>query len=331
MDWNGKKVLVTGASGFVGSWLTKALIEKGADVTALSWGDISKSVLGFENMLDRLKFVKCDIRNYDDIKKVLDENSVEVLFHLAAQAIVGQANVSPIPTLQVNIQGTWNVLEAARNSKSVETVVGASTDKVYGEPVELPIRETHPLLAKYPYDTSKACADMLSRMYFEIYKLPIALTRCCNIYGGGDLNWSRIVPETVRAVILDRSPVLRSDGSPVRDFIHVDDAVNAYITLAENVHRKEVQGRAFNFGSNSPISILELVKKIIEISGKQLEPDIQGKGTPTGEISKEYLASDNAEKILDWRPQVNLEDGIKKTIDWYRRYFEWNPDAKEQS
>jgi len=169
----------------------------------------------------------------------------------------------------------------------------------------------------------------LSRMYFNIYSLPIALTRCCNIYGGGDLNWSRIIPEAVRAVILNRSPVLRSDGSPVRDFIHVDDAVNAYITLAENVHKKEVQGQAFNFGSNSPISILDLVKKIIEISGKQLKPDIQGKGTPTGEISKQYLASEKAEEILKWQPQVKLEGGIKKTIDWYTRYFEWNPAAKE--
>jgi len=299
------------------------LIEKGADVTALSWGDISKSVLGFEGMVDKIKFIKCDIRDYNAVNEALNKSSPTIVFHLAAQAIVGKANESPLPTFQVNVNGTLNLLEALRNSRNVEAIVVASTDKVYGEPIQLPITENHPLLATYPYDVSKACADIISRMYFRTYGLPIAVTRCCNIYGGGDLNFSRIVPDTVRSVILNRNPIIRSDGTPVRDFIHVDDAVRAYIVLAENIERKDVSGEAFNFGSNSPISILELVKKIIEISGKKLQPDIRGKGVPKGEISRQYLSSEKAKKLLNWQPEVKLEDGLKKTIVWYSKYFKW--------
>jgi len=332
MDWKGKRVLITGASGFVGSWLTKALIEKGADISIISlWEhEPEKSVLRFEGVLDKLKPpLVCDIRDYDAVKKVIDNSGAEILFHLAAQAIVPKANESPIPTFQTNITGTWNILEACRNAEGLEAVVVASTDKVYGEPIELPITEEHPLLAKYPYDASKACADILSRMYFHIYGLPVAVTRCCNIFGGGDLNFSRIVPETVRAVILNRSPVLRSDGSPVRDFIHVDDAVAAYMALAENLDKKGVKGQAFNFGSNAPISVLDLVKRTIKISGSSMQPDIQGKGTPKGEISRQYLASEKAKRMLGWNARVSLDEGIKKTIDWYRRYLEWNPAMKE--
>lgn len=725
MNWKDKKVLITGSSGFVGSWLTKALIEKGCDITAVALFDVNKSILGFEDVFENVKFVKCDIGRYDDLKKVFDESEPQIVFHIAAQAIVTVANNSPLETLRTNVEGTWNILEAARLTKGIERVIIASTDKVYGEPIKLPITEDHPLLANNPYDVSKACADSLARMYFNIYGLPAAVTRCfpagtlvttnymserpieelkkgnmvithynrsqpvlhtfkrmhegrlieirasglnsisctpnhkfyavrrkdllcvketgnsricriddeqsrrcrycndiinvkchremhpkwieasslelgdfvaysiadvctkdiesidildyikfngkivgntlrevkarysipryisvdkdfmtligyflaegsyikengkytglsfcfgikekeycsevvgllkrifglepfltktkerntlqirvtnkiiamlflnlcgeyawgktihrdimslpanklryllgafergdasvtkkrnsklislnivsknlsnqlwnianrcrlmpcryhvksknkkeqdriyyvygksrytrllkdnivfapikkinwtppvkcpvynlhvfgdesyfangylvhncCNIYGGGDLNFTRIVPDTVRAVILDRRPVIRSDGSPIRDFIHVDDAVTAYMALAENLHRKEVQGQAFNFGSNSPISVLDLVNKIIKVSGKKLQPDIQGKGTPKGEISRQYLASEKAKKLLGWQPHVKLDEGLKRTLDWYTEYFEWSKNAK---
>jgi len=320
-EWEDKNVLVTGATGFVGYWLTRALVDKGANVVALTYGDVAKSVLGTTGLLSKLKAVQCDIRDFESVKKVFADNGIDSCFHLAAQAIVGIANQSPVQTLEINIMGTWNILEAVRTSEGIERVAIASTDKVYGEPVKLPITEDHPLLALYPYDASKACADILSRTFAKMYGLPIGVTRCCNIYGGGDLNFSRIIPDTIRAAIENRSPIIRSDGTPVRDYIHVDDAVSAYLALAENLHRQEIKGEAFNFGSNSPITVLDLVKKIIELSGKSLQPDVQGKGKTKGEIQKQYLASEKARKLLGWTPKVGLDEGLKRTIEWYAKFF----------
>jgi CDP-glucose 4,6-dehydratase len=322
MNWEGKNVLVTGATGFVGSWLTKSLVEKKANVIALIRDHIPDSPLIYMGIYPKLKaVVEGDIIDYATVNRVFNEYDINTCIHLAAQTIVGAANRSPIPTFETNIKGTWNILEVALKSETLERIVIASTDKVYGEPIKLPITEEHPLAATYPYDASKACVEILTRAYFETYDLPVCLTRCCNIYGGGDLNFSRIVPDTIRSIILNKNPIIRSDGTPVRDFIYIDDVVNAYITLAENVDSKNVKGEAFNFGSNSPIKILDLVNKMIKISGKNLKPLIKGKGKIKGEISEQYLSSKKAKEILNWKPEVPLEDGLKKTIKWYEDFF----------
>jgi len=322
MNWKEKNVLITGTNGFVGTWLAESLINKKANVVALIRDHIPSSTLNYMGISQKLNaIVNGDITDSFTVKRVLNEYEIDTCFHLAAQTIVGVANRSPLPTFETNIKGTWNILEAALNSKTIERIVIASTDKVYGEPLKLPIKEDHPLLATYPYDASKACADILSRTYFSTYGLPIGITRCCNIYGGGDLNFSRIVPDTSRSVIFNKNPVIRSDGTPVRDFLFIGDVTAAYLTLAENLERNNVKGEAFNFGSNSPIKILDLVDKIIKVSEKNLKPIILGKGKQKGEISVQYLSNEKAEKLLKWKPKVSLEEGLKKTIKWYTNYF----------
>lgn len=331
MDWKGRNVLITGAAGFVGSWISKSLLEDGANVVAFLKEDASDILLRYSGVYPKLKAViKGDITNFDLIKKTFVDFDIDTCFHLAAQAIVGIANESPIPTFETNIKGTWNILEAARTIESVKRVVVASSDKAYGEPIKVPITEEHPLLASYPYDASKACADILSRVYSKTYGLPVGVTRCCNIYGGGDLNFSRIIPDSIRSIILNKNPVIRSDGTPVRDFIFVMDAVSGYLTLAENLERDEIKGEAFNFGSNSHITVLDLVNKIIEISGKNLKPEIIGKSKPKAEIDVQYLSSEKAEKLLSWKPEVILDEGLKEAILWYSNFFA-SPHGKEFS
>lgn len=320
MEWKNQNVFVTGANGFLGSWVTKALVEKGANVVIIVRDEIPDSPLGY--MSDVCKglvgIVSGDITDYATVERIFNEYEVNTCFHLAAQALVGVANRSPLSTFESNIKGTWNVLEAARNAKTFEGMVVASSDKAYGEHENLPYTEEYCLDALHPYDASKACTDILSRTYFNTYGLGVAVTRCANIYGGGDLNFSRIIPDTIQSILSDKNPVIRSDGTPVRDYMYIADAVNAYLTLAEKLDK--VKGEAFNFGTNSPIDVLELVNKIIKISGKtQLEPII--KGEAKGEINRQYLSSDKAEKMLGWKPEYNLEDGLRETIEWYKEYF----------
>jgi CDP-glucose 4,6-dehydratase len=322
MNWEGKNVLVTGATGFVGSWLTKSLVEKKANVIALIRDHVPDSPLIYTGTYSKLKsVVEGDIIDYGTVNRVFNEYDINICFHLAAQTIVGAANRSPLPTFETNIKGTWNILEVALKTKTLERIIIASTDKIYGEPVKLPITEDHPLSATYPYDASKACIEILTRTYFKTYGLPVGITRCCNIYGGGDLNFSRIIPDAIRSIVFNKNPIIRSDGTPVRDFIYITDVVNAYLTLAENLDKKNVKGEAFNFGSNSPIKILDLVNKIIKVSGKNLKPVIKGEGKPKGEISEQYLSSEKARKILKWEPKIPLEIGMKKTINWYENFF----------
>ena len=242
-------------------------------------------------------------------------------FHLAAQAIVVAANRSPLSTFESNIRGTWHLLEACRRTRMMRCVVVASSDKAYGRHDRLPYQEDYPLLGIHPYDASKACADILARSYFQTYGLPVSVTRCANLYGGGDLNFSRIVPDTIRAILNDRNPVIRSDGSPVRDYLYVEDAVQGYLALAGQQESANVAGEAFNFGSGRPVSVSELVSKLIALSGRtHLAPDVQGQSTP-GEIDRQYLASDKAKQLLGWQARHSLEEGLTQTLRWYENYL----------
>ena len=320
MEWKDRKVFVTGADGFIGSWVAKWLVESGADVTIIV-RDLKKSpgyrLLGIEN---KLNIVIGDIVNYDSLKRAINEAETEFCFHLAAQAIVQTATRGPLSTFESNIKGTWNLLEACRTTETVKGVVVASSDKAYGVQKTLPYTEESPLQGLFPYDASKACTDILARSYFKSFSLPVAVTRNGNVYGGGDLNWSRIIPDTIRSVLTGKELLIRSDGTPERDYMYIKDAVNAYITIAENLHRKEVQGEAFNFGTSKPVSVKNLISKIAEAAGK---PDLKPKilGQAKNEIDRQYLDSAKAKKVLGWETKYSLEQGLKETIEWYRNYF----------
>lgn len=322
--WQDRNVFVTGATGFVGSWVVKALVEKGANVTILVRDTKPKSVLKYmPDILSNLgAVITGSLTEYEVVERIFNEYEINTCFHLAAQAIVAAANRSPLSTFESNIKGTWNILEAARNAPLLEGMVVASSDKAYGDHDKLPYTEEYCLRALHPYDASKACTDILARTYFNTYGLPVVVSRCANTYGGGDLNFSRIVPDTIRSIIQDKNPIIRSDGTPIRDYMYILDAVNAFLTLAERIDDKNVLGQAFNFGTERPITVLDLVNKIIDISEKTtLKPEIKGKGKPKGEIDKQYLSIEKAKRVLGWEPQYNLDEGLKETIDWYRAYF----------
>lgn len=322
--WKGRNVFLTGANGFVGTWLAKALVDKGATVIALIRDIIPESPLEYMAVSPKLSaIVYGTTTDYDVVERTFNEYAIDTCFHLAAQAITTAANQSPPSTFESNIKGTWNVLEAARNSKTLQRIVVASSDKAYGEHDKLPYKEDFPLLASHPYDASKACTDILARTYWNTYDLPVAVSRCANIYGGGDLNFSRIVPDTIRAVLYDKRPVIRSDGTPIRDYMYVSDAVDAYLLLAERIDNPKVTGEAFNFGTEEPVSVLELVDKIIQASGKtSLEPVIKGTSKMAGEIDKQYLSITKARSVLGWDPKYDLEDGLLETISWYGKWFQ---------
>lgn len=318
--WRNRRVFITGANGFIGSWLTRALIEKGAKVSVLIKEEILGSLLNSEK--PKLKKVfKGSLVDYRLVERIFKEERPDTCFHVAAQAIVGKANQSPLPTFESNIKGTWNILEVARNN-GIGRMVVASSDKAYGEHKRLPYREDFSLSALHPYDASKACSDILARTYDHTYNLPLAVTRCSNIYGGGDINFSRIIPDAIRSILKNKNPIIRSDGSPLRDYIYIEDVVQAYLTLAEHIGERDVNGQAFNFGTGRPISVLKLVNKIIELSGrKSLRPVILGKGKLKGEIDKQYLDITKAGRLLNWKPRYSLEEGLKKTIEWYKNFL----------
>ncbi len=320
--WMKKRVLITGANGFLGSHLSIELLKRGAFVTGIikvnpECSFLSISLRQMRN--PKIKILKSDIVNFKGSLEIFKKHKPQVCLHIAAQPIVGIANKSPVPTFKANILGTWNVLEAARLC-GIGALVVASSDKAYGDQKNLPYSEDSPLLAKNPYDTSKACADMLSRTYAHVYGLPIAVTRCANIYGPGDFNFSRIIPDTIRSVINLRNPVIRSDGTPLRDYVYINDITNAYLTLAKHLCLGRIKaGEAFNFGSGYPISVLNLVKKIIKISRKRgLRPLILGKGRLKGEIDKQYLSTRKARDLLAWKCCYPLEKGLEETYKWYK-------------
>lgn len=322
--WKGRNVFITGATGFIGSWLTGTLVEKGAHVVILVRDEHPKEKSPhLEESYSKLSgIVWGDITNYGVIERIFNEYEIDTCFHLAAQAIVGVANRAPLSTFESNIKGTWNILEVARNSQMLKRLVIASSDKAYGEHEGLPYTEEYHLNAIHPYDTSKACADMLAHTYFHTYGLSVAITRCANTYGGGDLNFSRIIPDTIRSVLQGKNPVIRSDGTPVRDYLYVLDAVNAYLTLAEKMDSEEVRGQVFNFGTESPVTVLDLVNTIIRISGRtSLKPVVAGKGKTRGEIQKQYLSIEKAKRMLGWTPKYSLEKGLEETIKWYENFL----------
>lgn len=317
--WSNRRVLVTGAGGFAGSWLCKALVGAGATVVGIVRDSPGERLLELHGIRDRVDIVHGSIVDYPVVERALNEYEADTCLHLAAQAIVGAANRSPVSTFESNIRGTWNVLEACRVVGSVRSVVVASSDKAYGDQPVLPYTEAMPLNGRYPYDASKVCADVLARSYAATYGMPVAVTRCANIYGGGDFNWSRIIPGTIRALFEGDIPLIRSDGTPERDYLYVDDVVDAYLLLARHAGVEGIRGTGVNFGSGRPVSALELVEKIIEVSGSEAEPKILGQAK--GEIDRQFLASEHAGEVLGWAPRVTLQEGLQRTWQWYRDYL----------
>ncbi|MGH2458526.1 MAG: GDP-mannose 4,6-dehydratase [Chloroflexota bacterium] len=313
--WANRSVLVTGAGGFVASWLCEALVDAGATVIGLVRDSPGEQLLKLHGMTDRVSLVRGSIVDYGLVERAINEYEVDTCFHLAAQALVGVANRSPLSTFETNVKGTWNVLEACRLAKTIAGVVVASSDKAYGDQPVLPYREDTPLHGRYPYDASKVCTDVLARCYAATYGLPIGVSRFANIYGGADFNWSRLVPGTIRSVLRGEAPVIRSDGTPERDYVYVADAVAGYLTLGERVSEDQVRGRAFNFGSNLPLSALSLVEQIITAAGSSLRPRVLGRAR--GEIDRQFLDSTLAREILGWEPRIDLTQGLRQTIAWY--------------
>jgi len=321
--WKEKRVLVTGCNGFLGSWLTAGLVAARADVVGLIRDWVPHSQLARSGLRDQISIVNGDVSDYELMERALAEYEIEIVFHLAAQTIVGIANRSPLSTFETNIKGTWVLLEAARRNPTVKGIIVASSDKAYGEQELLPYQEDAPLMARHPYDVSKSCADMIARAYAHSYGSPIVVTRCSNLYGGGDLNWNRIVPGTIRSVLQGNKPIIRSDGSPKRDYLYVEDAVNGYMMLGKHIRNEDLHGLAFNFGMDQPVAALEMVSAICDVSGQtNLEPIILNQAK--NEIPDQYLASNRAHQTLGWYPNYTLEDGLRKAMEWYRDFLATN-------
>jgi len=320
--WKDKNVLVTGCLGFVSSWLIIELLKRGANVIGLTDDCTPYSVLRIEGYDRNISIIQGSITDYLTMERVFNQYEIQVCFHLAAQTIEGICRRSPLTAFETNIKGTWNVLEASRVCRTLEAIIIASSDKAYGEQKNLPYHEEQELLGRYPYDATKVCDEVIAQSYFHTFGLPVGITRCANIYGGGDFHWSRIVPGTIRSVLRNENPVIRSDGTPVRDYLYVEDAVNGYITLAEAVATGRAKGESFNFSAEHHRSVLDIVKLIISISGKKgLSPDIQGKGKPYQEIDRQILSARKAKSRLNWEAVYSLKEGLKKTFLWYKKYM----------
>lgn len=318
--WRDRPTFVTGATGLLGSWLVRRLLELGADAVCLVRDWVPQSELVRARLIERVKVVRGDIRDQALMERVLGEYEIDAVFHLAAQTIVGIASRNPISTFETNIQGTWVLLEACRRSPTVRQIVLASSDKAYGDQDNLPYDEQTPLQGRHPYDVSKSCADLIAQAYAATYELPVVITRCGNLYGGGDLNWNRIVPGTIRSVIRGQRPVIRSDGQYVRDYFYVEDAAAAYTLLAEQVaQRVELRGQAFNFSNETPVTVLDLVGRILSLMGSDLQPEIRDEAT--NEIRYQYLSAAKARQVLGWSPLSTLDEGLRATIEWYRRFL----------
>jgi CDP-glucose 4,6-dehydratase len=329
-SWKDSKVFVSGATGLLGSHLTAELVRRGATVICLvrDWVPDSEAVTA--GTLARCRLVRGELEDYEVVLRALNEYEVDTVFHLGAQTIVGTASRSPLSTFESNIKGTWVLLEAARSlGNRLQRIVVASSDKAYGEHEKLPYTESTPLVGRFPYDVSKSCADLISLAYAASFKLPVAVTRCGNLYGGGDLNFNRLVPGTIRSALCDESPVIRSDGTFVRDYFYVKDAVDAYLALAERMPDSFV-GEAFNFGTETPMSVIAMAQKILEVLGKPHLP-LTILNQATNEIPKQYLDCTKARRLMHWEPKTTLEESLRDTAQWYRGWLARSSGTSEPS
>jgi CDP-glucose 4,6-dehydratase len=318
--WRRRRVFVTGCTGLLGAWLTDWLVREGADVVGLVRDSVPQSNFYRMGLADRTVTVRGAVEDYGLLERILNEYEIEVIFHVAAQTLVGIANENPLSTFSANITGTWNVLEAGRRASRLKALVVASSDKAYGSAVQLPYHEGTPLVGRHPYDVSKSCADLIAQAYWHSYRAPVAITRCGNFYGGGDLNFNRIVPGTIRSLIDGQRPIIRSDGTLRRDYIYIKDAVRAYTFLAEKMLEGKALGEAYNFSNECPVTVLELTALIGRLMGRtDLEPVVLN--TASNEIPHQYLSAEKARRELGWKPQYTLEQGLLETIAAYREFF----------
>jgi CDP-glucose 4,6-dehydratase len=318
--WQDRPTFVTGATGLLGGWLVRRMLEFGADVVCLVRDWVPQSELVRTRMIEQGKVVRGDIRDQALLERILGEYEIDTVIHLAAQTIVTIANRNPVSTFETNIQGTWVLLEACRRSPTVKQIVLASSDKAYGDQEKLPYDETTPLQGQHPYDVSKSCADLIAHTYAVTYGLPVAITRCGNFYGGGDLNWNRIIPGTIRSILRDQRPIIRSDGNYIRDYFYIEDGAAAYMLLAEHLAANPgLRGEAFNFSNELQVTVLELVQRILTLMNSRLEPDVRSEAS--NEIRHQYLSAAKAREKLGWSPLFTLDEGLRKTIQWYREFF----------
>jgi CDP-glucose 4,6-dehydratase len=318
--WRDRPTFVTGATGLVGNWLVKRLVDAGGDVVCLVRDWVPQSELARSGVIERVKVVRGDVRDQALMERALGEYEINTVMHLAAQTIVGIANRNPVSTFESNIQGTWALLEACRRSPSVKQIVVASSDKAYGDQEHLPYDEDTPLQGQHPYDVSKSCADLIAHAYAISYGLPVVITRCGNFYGGGDLNWNRIVPGTIRSILRRQRPVIRSDGLFVRDYFYVEDGAAAYMCLAEQLAlNPSLRGEAFNFSNELQVTVLDLANRLLALMGSDLEPDVHNEAT--NEIRHQYLSAAKAREMLNWAPLFTLEQGLQSTIRWYQDFL----------
>lgn len=319
--WSGRKVFVTGATGIVGSWLVKELVARSAEVVALVLDCDPQTELYRSGTVNSIHVVNGRLEDFSTVERAIVGHSVDTVIHLGAQAIVDVARISPLGTFETNVRGTWNVLESCRqHGDLVERIVIASSDKAYGDHEILPYTEEMALRPNYPYEVSKTCADLIARTYRQTYGLPVGVARCGNIYGGGDLNWSRIVPGTIRSLYNGQAPLLRSDGNYIRDYIYVKDAAGAYLSLAEHLDSASIHGETFNFSSESRVTVFEIVSSICRLMGcSEIQPVVLNNAK--GEIRNQYLSAAKAARLLGWRARYTLENGLQETIKWYREFF----------
>jgi CDP-glucose 4,6-dehydratase len=318
--WLHRPTFVTGGTGLVGSWLVKRLVAAGADVVCLVRDWVPQSELVRTGLIEKVKVVRGDICDREILERTLGEFEIDTVIHLAAQTIVTIANRNPVSTFETNIAGTWNLLEAARRSPKVKQLVMASSDKAYGDQEILPYDESTPLQGQHPYDVSKSAADLIASTYAKSYDLPVAITRCGNFYGGGDLNWNRIIPGTIRSILRGQRPIIRSDGQYVRDYFYVEDGAAAYMLLAEQLAANpSLKGESFNFSNEIQVTVLEIVSKILRLMNSNLEPQVLNEAS--NEIRHQYLSAEKARRILNWHPLFNLDQALSSTIDWYKEFF----------
>lgn len=318
--WLDRPTLVTGATGLVGGWLVRHLLDAGADVVCLVRDWVPQSELVRGRLLEQVKVVRGDVRDQAMIERTLGEYEINTVIHLAAQTIVGIANRNPVSTFETNIGGTTALLEACRRSSMVKQIVLASSDKAYGEHGVLPYTEIAPLEGRHPYDVSKSCADLIAQAYATTYSLPVAITRCGNFYGGGDLNWNRIVPGTIRSVLRGQRPVIRSDGQYIRDYFYAEDGAVVNMLLAEALATNaDLRGQAFNFSNEIQVTVLELVERLLALMDSDLNPDVRNEAM--NEIRHQYLSAAKAREKLNWKPLFTLDEGLRRTIDWYKAFL----------